>query len=157
MSVHEPSELPEHHMLLVEDSPADAELTLIAIRQARPEVMVHVVGSADEALDFLRSKGEYHDAPRPDLILLDLNLPGRDGTEVSSIIKDDEDLMSIPVIIFSNSNAKNDVRCAYQSRANAYLVKPMEYTDIRDAMAVLLDFWLRWACLSTTTSASQHA
>jgi len=157
MSVHEPSEPSEHHILLVEDSPADAELTLIAIDQARPEVTVHVVGSADEALDFLRHRGASADAPRPDLILLDLNLPGRDGTEVSSIIKDDEDLMAIPVIIFSNSNAKYDIRSAYQSRANAYLVKPMEYTDIRDAMAVLLDFWLRWACLSTATPASQHA
>ncbi len=159
MSVHEPSERAEpsdQHILLVEDSPADAELTLIAIRQARPEVMVHVVASADEALDFLRRRGAYGDAPRPDLILLDLNLPGRDGTEVSSIIKDDESLMSIPVIIVSNSNAKNDVRTAYQSRANAYLVKPMEYTDIRDAMAVLLDFWLAWACLPTVASASQH-
>ncbi len=156
MSIHEPSEAAEHHILLVEDSPADAELTLIAIAQARPEVLVHVVGSADEALDFLQRQGMFADAPRPDLILLDLNLPGRDGIEVSSIIKDDEDLMSIPVIIFSNSNAKNDVRSAYQSRANAYLVKPMEYTDIRDAMAVLLDFWLHWAHLPTTTSASQH-
>lgn len=157
MSVHESSEPSEQHILLVEDSEADAELTSIAIRQARPEVMVHVVPSGDEALDFLRRQGSYGDAPRPDLILLDLNLPGRDGTEVSSIIKDDEDLMSIPVIIFSNSNAKNDVRTSYRSRANAYLVKPMEYTDIRDAMAVLLDFWLHWACLPTMTSASQHA
>lgn len=155
MSIQESSVPPEHHILLVEDSPADAELTLIAIRQDRPEVLVHVVDSADEALDFLQRQGAHREAPRPDLILLDLNLPGRNGTEVSSIIKSDEDLMTIPVIIFSNSNAKTDIRAAYRSRANAYMMKPMEYTDIRDAMTVLLDFWLRWACLPAMTSTTQ--
>ena len=139
------------NVLLVEDSPADAELTLIAIRQDRPEVNVHVVETGDEALAFLRREGDHRAAPTPDLILLDLNLPGRDGTEITGIIKDDDDLLAIPVIIFSNSNSTTDVRSAYRGRANAYLVKPMEYADIRAAMAVLLDFWLHWACLPTPT------
>ncbi len=141
-------------ILLVEDNPIDARVALQALDGlTRPHEVEHVTDGSEAlpALDRATAAGRTHD-----LILLDLNLPGRDGTEVSSIIKDDEDLMSIPVIIFSNSNAKNDVRSAYQSRANAYLVKPMEYTDIRDAMAVLLDFWLHWAHLPTTTSASQH-
>lgn len=135
------------HVLLVEDSPADAELTQIAVRQDRPEVNMHAAATADEALAFLRQQGECGDAPRPDLILLDLNLPGRDGTEIAAIIKADDALRSIPIIMFSNSNSDLDVRSAYESGANAYLVKPMEYADIREAMSVLLAFWLRWACL----------
>lgn len=155
MSSHENDARPEANVLLVEDSPADAELTIIAIRQDRPEVTVHVVESGDDALAFLHQEGDFIDAPTPDLILLDLNLPGRDGTEICSILKDDDDLMSIPVIIFSNSNSKRDVRAAYRGRANAYLVKPMEYTDIREAMAALLEFWLHWACLPSAAPVTQ--
>ncbi|MEL6986102.1 MAG: response regulator, partial [Actinomycetota bacterium] len=154
MTGHEPGGGAGPHVLLVEDSPADAELTLIAIRQDRPEVTVHVVGTADEALAFLRRQHRHEAAPRPDLILLDLNLPGRDGTETTAIIKADSVLRSIPIIMFSNSNADPDVRTAYESGANAYLVKPMEYADIREAMSVLLTFWLRWVCLPTVPVSS---
>lgn len=144
------------HVLLVEDSPADAELTQIAIRQDRPEVTTHVVGTADEALAFLRQHEQHDAAPRPDLILLDLNLPGRDGTEVAAIIKADDELRSIPIIMFSNSNSDHDVRTAYENGANAYMVKPMEYADIREAMSVLLAFWLHWACLPVGPPASEE-
>lgn len=139
-------------ILLVEDSTADAELTLIAIRQEWPQVSVHVVDNGDDALAYLRGEGDHTDAVRPDLILLDLNLPGRDGTEISAILKADEHLMTIPIIIFSNSNSDRDVQDAYRSGANAYLAKPMEYTDIKECLSVLLDFWLYWSCLSKAGS-----
>ena len=123
-------------------SPADTELALIAIRQARPDVAVHVVENGEEALVFLH-RGEGHaDAARPDLILLDLNLPGRNGIEIAAILKADRDLLAIPIIMFSNSNTESDVRAAYENGANAYLAKPMEYADIKQALSVLLYFWL---------------
>lgn len=137
----------ERTILLVEDNPADAELATIAIRQSRPEVEIHVVHTGDEALAFLNREDGYGQAPLPDLVLLDLNLPGRNGTEVLDLIRADASLQLLPVIVFSNSNARSDVEAAYRSRANAYLLKPMEYADIKEALGNLLDFWYDWACL----------
>lgn len=146
MSLHTPND-PCGAILLVEDNPADVELAAIAIKQSRPDVAIHVVHTGDDALAFLNRQGEHEDAPVPDLVLLDLNLPGRAGTEVLDVIKSDASLRTIPVIMFSNSNAAADVEAAYRNGANAYLLKPMEYADIKEAMANLLDFWYGWACL----------
>lgn len=137
---------PEATILLVEDNPADAELAVIAIRQSRPRAEVCVVDTGNEALSFLRREGDHANAPIPDLVLLDLNLPGRDGIEVLEIIKADDHLGLIPVVVFSNSNARSDVERAYRGGANAYLLKPMEYADIKDALGSLLTFWYDWAC-----------
>jgi CheY-like chemotaxis protein len=153
MSSHT-SNHPCRAILLVEDNPADVELAAIAIRQSRPEVAIHVVHTGDEALAFLHRQGDHEEAPVPDLVLLDLNLPGRAGTEVLDIIKSDATLRSIPVIMFSNSDAAADVEAAYRSGANAYLLKPMEYADIKEAMANLLDFWYGWACLPRAAQVS---
>ncbi len=133
-------------VLLVEDSPADAELAVIAIRQARPEVAVEVVNSGEAALRYLYHDGEHADAPTPDLMLLDFNLPGRSGVEVLELVKSDEALRAIPVVMFSNSNAGSDVASAYRHHANAYLLKPMEYADIKESLTALLAFWLDWVC-----------
>lgn len=137
---------PEATVLLVEDSRADAELVVIGIQQSRPMVHVEVVETGELALAHLSEAGDGN-AVTPDLILLDLNLPGRDGNEILEIIKADERLRSIPVIVFSNSNAESDIAAAYQAQANAYLLKPMEYAEIKEALADLLTFWLDRACL----------
>ena len=97
-------------VLLVEDSPADAELAVIAIKQNRRDVDVHVVDSGDAALAFLQREGEHRDAPRPDLVLLDLNVPGKDGTQVLEVIKGAPSLFSLPVIVFSNSSAVTAIK-----------------------------------------------
>lgn len=146
MSHHTPNDHPGA-ILLVEDNPADVELAAIAIKQSRPEVAIHVVHTGDDAVAFLHRQGDYQDAPVPDLVLLDLNLPGRAGTEVLDVIKSDAALQMIPVIMFSNSNAASDVEAAYRNGANAYLLKPMEYAEIKEAIGNLLDFWYGWACL----------
>lgn len=152
MNEHDESVESPPTILLVEDNPADAELAVIAIQQNRPEVAVHVVDTGDAALTFLQQTGEHATAPVPDLVLLDLNLPGRDGTEILGIIKADEALQAIPVIMFSNSNAAADVETSYRAQANAYLLKPMEYAEIKEALGDLLTFWLDRARLPTPTS-----
>jgi CheY-like chemotaxis protein len=144
MTIHGSNPERRGTILLVEDNPADAELAGIAIRQNRPDVRVDVVGTGDEALAFLRDGGG---APPADLVLLDLNLPGRDGTEVLEIMRSDEALRLIPVIVFSNSDARSDVVAAYRAGANAYLLKPMEYGAIKEALGDLLRFWCGWTCL----------
>lgn len=136
-------------VLLVEDSPTDAELVLIAIQQARSDVAVEVVNSGEAALRYLYRDGEHVDAPTPALVLLDFNLPGRSGIEVLELVKSDEALRSIPIVMFSNSNAGSDVATAYRHHANAYLLKPMEYADIKESLTALLAFWLDWACSPT--------
>lgn len=137
-----PDRVGEATILLVEDSPADAELAVIAIQQTRPDVRVEVVATGEAALAFLERRDDHAEAPVPELVLLDLNLPGRDGTEILERIKADERLRPIPVIVFSNSNADDDIAAAYRAQANAYLLKPMEYAEIKDALADLLTFWL---------------
>ncbi len=113
-------------VLLVEDSPGDVRLTQEAFRDANPSIQLHVAPDGVEALAFLHHHGAYVDAPRPDLILLDLNLPKMDGREVLSHIKNNDDLKTIPTVILTTSDAEADIAKSYQLQANCYLTKPAQ-------------------------------
>lgn len=129
-------------ILLVEDSPSDAAMTVDALRGGRLTKQVHVVGDGEAALAFLRRQGGYAAARRPDLILLDLNLPRKDGREVLAEIKADGDLTVIPVVVLTTSSAETDILRAYQLRANCYVTKPVGLDDFLRAIRGIENFWL---------------
>jgi two-component system, chemotaxis family, response regulator Rcp1 len=129
-------------VLLVEDSPGDVRLTKEAFRSANPAIHLHVASDGVEAMAFLRNEGSQVHAPRPDLILLDLNLPKMDGREVLSHIKKDESLKGIPTIILTTSDAEVDVAKSYQLQANCYLNKPVQLDHFQDLVKSINDFWL---------------
>lgn len=129
-------------ILLVEDSPGDVRLTREALREARVANRLHVVGDGVETMAFLRREGKYADAPRPDLILLDLNLPKMDGREVLAFIKADACLRTIPVVVLTTSDAETDVLRSYDLHANCYLVKPVDVEKFFEQVARLEGFWL---------------
>ena len=128
---------PSSEVLLVEDSPGDVRLTREAFHSADPQIRLHVAVDGVEAMAFLRNKPPHLDAPRPDLILLDLNLPKKDGREVLAEIKADEKLKSIPTVILTTSDAEPDIARSYQLQANVYLTKPVRPKDLAE-MARLL-------------------
>ncbi|MDS0473837.1 response regulator [Natrinema sp. 1APR25-10V2] len=128
-------------ILLVEDNPGDVRLTKEAFKQGRIENDLHVVSDGIEALDFLTQRGDYADAPRPDLILLDLNLPGKDGEDVLEELKDDPALRSIPVIVLTSSRAEEDVVKSYELHANAYLTKPVDPDEFIETVRAFEKFW----------------
>jgi CheY-like chemotaxis protein len=130
------------HILLVEDNPADAELTSETIMAGRLSIQVTIVKDGVEAVDFLRRNGAHAGARRPDVILLDLNLPRKDGREVLASIKEDSALHDIPVIVLSSSEAPRDVANSYQLGANCYVTKPVDLHAYREAVRTLEDFWL---------------
>ena len=129
-------------VLLVEDSPGDVRLTREAFREANLSVRLHVATDGVEAMAFLRQEGAARDVPRPDLILLDLNLPRMDGREVLALIKTDEGLKSIPTIILTTSDAEADIVRSYELQANAYLSKPVRLEDFESLVKTISDFWL---------------
>jgi CheY-like chemotaxis protein len=129
-------------ILLVEDSPGDVRLTREALREARVANRLSVVGDGIETLQFLRQEGKYADAPRPDLILLDLNLPRMDGREVLAAIKADPSLRMIPVVVLTTSEAESDVLRSYDLHANCYLVKPVDVDRFFEQVGRLEGFWL---------------
>ena len=129
-------------VLLVEDSPGDVRLTREAFRDANMAVRLHVASDGVEAMAFLRQEGEHADAPRPDFILLDLNLPRMDGREVLARIKEDESLKTIPTVILTTSDAEADIVKSYQLRANAYLSKPVQLDAFEGLVRSISDFWL---------------
>jgi two-component system, chemotaxis family, response regulator Rcp1 len=129
-------------VLLVEDSPGDVRLTQEAFRDANRSIDMHVANDGVEAMAFLRREGAYVDAPRPDLILLDLNLPKMDGREVLAHIKQDDSLKSIPTVILTTSEAEADIVKSYELRANAYLSKPVQLSAFETLVASINDFWL---------------
>ena len=129
-------------ILLVEDNPGDVDLTLEALEEARLRNNVHVAQDGIAALEFLRREGEYADAPRPDLVLLDLNMPRKDGREVLREIKEDASLRRIPVVVLTTSEAEQDILDAYEYRANAYIVKPVDFEQFFRTIRSLEDFWL---------------
>ncbi|CAM3737375.1 response regulator [Deinococcus frigens] len=129
-------------ILLVEDSEPDILLTLEAFEEARVPNRLHVVRDGVEALRFLRSEGEYHDAPRPDLILMDINMPRKNGLEVLREIKTDSGLVSIPVLMLTTSQADEDVRSSYECHASGYMVKPVGFENFLSAIRAFEDFWL---------------
>lgn len=128
--------------LLVEDSPGDVRLIQESLRDGKIANHLHVVGDGVEALAFLRRKGKYADAPRPDLILLDLNLPKKNGREVLEEIKADADLRRIPVVVLTTSNAEQDILKSYGLNANCYITKPVDLEQFLAAVRSIEDFWL---------------
>jgi two-component system, chemotaxis family, response regulator Rcp1 len=129
-------------VLLVEDSPGDVRLTQEAFREANKTIHLHVAADGVEAMAFLRREGIHSQAPRPDLILLDLNLPKMDGREVLAHIKGDEGLKSIPTVILTTSDAEADIVKSYQLRANCYLTKPVQLDAFESLVKSINDFWL---------------
>jgi len=136
-------------LLLVEDNPGDIRLTQEAFKEGRIKVNLCVATDGIEALEFLRHKGKFSDAPRPDLILLDLNLPRKNGREVLSEIKNDPDLRRIPVVVMTTSKAPQDIQKAYNLNANCYISKPIELDDFLGVVQSIEDFWLTKATLPT--------
>jgi chemotaxis family two-component system response regulator Rcp1 len=129
-------------VLLVEDSPGDVRLTQEAFREANPGIHLHVATDGVEAMAFLRREGPHAHAPRPDLILLDLNLPKMDGREVLAHIKDDAGLKTIPTVILTTSDAEADIVKSYQLQANCYLSKPVQLDAFESLVGSINDFWL---------------
>jgi chemotaxis family two-component system response regulator Rcp1 len=128
-------------ILLVEDSPADVRLTEEALREGGLEHALHVARDGEEALAFLRREGHHADAPRPDLILLDLNLPGKDGREVLADVKKDPDLRRVPVVVLTTSKAEEDVARTYDLHANCYITKPVGLENFVDVLQQVQGFW----------------
>ncbi|HYL56324.1 MAG TPA: response regulator [Gemmatimonadales bacterium] len=135
-------------ILLVEDNPGDARLTREALRDAKVRNNLHVVPDGVEALSWLRRQGEYADAPKADLILLDLNLPKRDGREVLQEIKQDERLRHIPIVILTTSQAERDIIESYRLSANAYVTKPVDLEQFLKVVKSIEHFWLEIVKLS---------
>jgi chemotaxis family two-component system response regulator Rcp1 len=133
----------EIQILLVEDSPGDVRLTIEALRGARVANDLHVVGDGESALDFLRQRGAHVGAPRPDIILLDLNLPRLEGREVLAEIKADPDLGRIPTIVLTSSSAEADIQESYELHANCYISKPVDFSEFIAAVRSLEGFWLK--------------
>jgi len=129
-------------ILLVEDQPADVRLTREILAQGKVANDLYTVGDGEKALAFLRGEGEFAGEPRPDLILLDLNLPRLDGREVLAEIKSDPELLRIPVVILTTSAAERDVIEAYEHRANAYVTKPIDLDEFVRVVRTIESFWL---------------
>lgn len=128
-------------ILLVEDSPSDQLLAREALADGSVATRLHVVSDGVEAMAFLRREGRHGGAPRPDLILLDLNLPRKDGREVLAEIKGCDELRRIPVVVLTTSESEQDVRQAYQLHANCYIPKPVDFDAFRRAVRSIEDFW----------------
>ncbi len=138
----------EVHILLVEDNEGDIVLTLDAFAESRIKTRISVVRNGQEAMDFLYKKNIYADVERPDLILLDINIPIHNGHEVLSDIKSDPDLKKIPVIILTTSSNPNDINKAYENYTNCYITKPIEIEDFLKAILKIEEFWLTLCKLS---------
>jgi CheY-like chemotaxis protein len=129
-------------VLLVEDSPGDVRLTREAFRDANMSLCLHVASDGVEAMAFLGKKGAYAESPRPDLILLDLNLPRMDGREVLAQIKVDESLKTIPTVILTTSESETDIVKSYELQANSYLSKPAQFDAFEALVKSINEFWL---------------
>jgi chemotaxis family two-component system response regulator Rcp1 len=129
-------------ILLVEDSPGDVRLTQEAFRDANRSIHLHVAADGVEAMAFLRKEGAYVHAPRPDIILLDLNLPKMDGREVLARIKEDDNLKTIPTVILTTSDTEADIVKCYQLQANCYLSKPVQLDAFEILVKSIDDFWM---------------
>ena len=138
-------------ILLVEDSPSDVKLTLAALNKAKVANRVSHVEDGVAAMELLRHQGAHAGAPRPDLILLDLNLPRKDGREVLAELKTDPDLATIPVVVLTTSKAEQDVLRSYELRANCYITKPVDFICFLDVIQSIEKFWLAVVTLPGNT------
>lgn len=129
-------------ILLVEDNPGDVRLTLEAFREAKVCNTLHTVPDGVEAMAFLRKEGKYEKVPSPDLILLDLNLPRKDGREVLAELKADEELKHIPVVVLTSSQAEQDIARSYELQASCYVTKPLDLDQFISVVKSIGDFWL---------------
>ena len=136
MPAHQPFEI-----LLVEDSPADARLTREALKDAKVWHNLYMVVDGVEALDFLYRRGRFNLAPRPDLILLDLNLPRKDGREVLAEVKTNDDFKRIPVVVLTTSQAEDDIAKVYDLNANCFITKPVDFEQFAKIVRSIEKFW----------------
>lgn len=136
-------------ILLVEDNEADIRLTQEGIKETKIHNNLHVVRDGEEAMDFLYKRGDYRDAVTPELILLDLNLPKKDGREVLKEIKNDDALSHIPVVILTTSEAEKDIVKSYKLHANCYVTKPMGIDQFVEVIKAIEDFWFSIVKLPT--------
>jgi chemotaxis family two-component system response regulator Rcp1 len=130
------------NILLVEDNPGDVRLTVEALKEGKVRNQLHIAKDGMEAMDFLHRRGNYSDVPRPDLILLDLNLPKKDGHEVLAEIKEDPELKRIPVVVLTGSKAGDDILKTYNRHANCYITKPVDWDQFIAVVKSINDFWL---------------
>ncbi|WP_236142065.1 response regulator [Nostoc sp. CMAA1605] len=128
-------------VLLVEDNPGDVELTRIALEDSKISVNLNVVEDGVEAMAFLRKEDKYADAPHPDIVLLDLNLPKKDGREVLAEIKTDDNFKRIPVVVLTTSQAEEDILRAYNLAANCYIAKPVDFDQFVRIVQSIENFW----------------
>lgn len=143
MAEHRPARI-----LLVEDNPADARLAVEALKQANLPVELSIVEDGEEALEFLNARGAFLGVEAPDLVLLDLNLPGIDGREVLETAKSDEALRHIPIIVMTTSESEEDIRVCYALHANGYVPKPIGVDEVCRALESIYDFWFSTARLA---------
>lgn len=129
-------------ILLIEDNPGDVRLVMEALKESKVYSTLHAVPDGIEAIEFLRKRGKFTNAPRPDLILLDLNLPRKNGRVVLSEIKGDEDLRRIPVVILTSSMSEEDIMKSYNSYANCYINKPVDLDNFINIVKSIVNFWL---------------
>jgi CheY-like chemotaxis protein len=129
-------------ILLVEDNSGDARLAKEALKEGKVKNQLHIATDGVEATDFLFKRNDYKDAPRPDLIILDLNIPKKHGHEVLAEVKADEDLKRIPVIILTTSKAEEDILKTYNLHANCYITKPLDFDKFMEVIKSIGDFWL---------------
>ncbi len=134
-------------LLFAEDDPDDRVLTEDAIAASRIRTELHFVEDGEQLMDYLRRRGPYRDAPVPTLVLLDLNMPRKDGREALAEIKSDKELRKIPVVVLTTSSAREDVVACYDSGANSYVIKPMSFEGLVEVMRQLARYWLETAKL----------
>jgi DNA-binding response OmpR family regulator len=132
----------EIEILLIEDNPADVRLVQEVFKEARIHNKIYVTLNGEKAMRLLRRESEYAQASRPDLIILDLNLPKKQGKEVLKEIKEDENLKTIPVVILTTSNAEEDLIETYQNNANCYITKPVDLDNFINVVKIIENFWL---------------
>ncbi len=137
------NEVTPAQVLLVEDNEDDVELTLEALKDSKVRMEVHVVDDGVSALKFLRQQDEYKDKPRPDMVLLDLNLPIMDGREVLKEIREDDDLTDLPVVVLTTSQSEEDILRMYKLHANCYISKPVDFLKFTEIVKQIEGFWLQ--------------
>ena len=130
-------------ILLVEDSPGDARLAKEALKESNISNNLHIVDDGEKALSFLHKKGEYHSVPKPDLVLLDLNLPKISGHQVLAVIKSEENLKNIPVVVLSISRSEKDIQESYNLNANCFVTKPLDLNEFIQVFETIQNFWLK--------------